>query len=104
MERRFRQIGPRVSVTNADGRRRLARGRRVRVRVETDGETYVGTLTLGCTLGEMLDDARAYLAVWNAALEGSDRVEEFVAIHKGAIRSVVVVAGEAGVELAGARG
>jgi hypothetical protein len=85
------RAGRRASL-RAAGRRRGKRRRPVRVRVETDGETYTGTLTLGRRLNEVLDDDRTYLALWDATLDGTDETEEFVAIHKGAIRAVVVVA------------
>lgn len=72
-------------------RSRSPRRRRMRVRVQTDGEAYVGTLSLGGSLADILDDGRAYLALRDAVLEGTGSVEEFVAIHKGSIRSVAVV-------------
>jgi hypothetical protein len=77
-------------------KRRPKRRRPVRVRVETDGEAYTGTLTLGRRVSEALHDDRAYLALWDATRDGTGETEEFVAIHKGAIRSVVVVPGAPG--------
>jgi hypothetical protein len=74
--------------------RRKKRRHPVRVRVVTDGEVYTGTLKVGRRLRDVLDDGRTYLALWDARLDGSGETEEFVAIHKGAIRSVVVVPGE----------
>jgi hypothetical protein len=82
------------STPRASGGRRGKRRRPVRVRVETDGEAYTGTLTLGRRLSEVLDDDRTYLALRDATLDGTDETEEFVAIHKGAIRSVAVVPDE----------
>jgi hypothetical protein len=73
---------------------RSGRKRWFRVRVETDEGAIVGRLRLGRahgTLRETVDDDRAYLGVWHATEEGSASPEEFVAIHKGAIRSVVLL-------------
>jgi hypothetical protein len=42
-------------------------------------------------LRETVDDDRAYLGVWNATEEGSGSPGDFMAIHKGAIRSVVLL-------------
>lgn len=80
--------------TQAGHARRRRRGRRQRlwVRVETDVESYVGCLLVARCRGGLdgvLNDDRAYLALWNATLAGSASTEEFVALHKGAIRSVV---------------
>ena len=74
--------------------RRGRRGRRHRlwVRVETDVESYVGWLLVARHRGgldEVLNDDRAYLPLLDATLAGSTSTEEFVALHKGAIRSVV---------------
>jgi hypothetical protein len=85
----IRRAGAKTAL-RAKGARRKKR-RPVRVRVVTDGEVYTGTLKLGRRLREALDDDRTYLALWDATLDGSDETEEFVAIHKGAIRSVAVV-------------
>jgi hypothetical protein len=49
------------------------------------------------TLSEAIDDDRTYLGIWSASEEGSVPSEEFVAIHKGVIRSVVLL-GEDAVE------
>jgi hypothetical protein len=43
------------------------------------------------TLREVVDDPRAYLALWDAAEEPSGAAGDFVAIHKGAIHSVVLL-------------
>lgn len=75
-------------------RRRRPAGRPgwYRVRIETEGGTYVGSLRLDeAGLRPVVDDERAYLPLWNASREGSPEVEEFLALHKAAIRSVVVV-------------
>jgi hypothetical protein len=95
---------------HSEGRRRSSgrRGRKrwFRVRVETEEGAYVGRLRLeGArgTLRQTIDDDRAYLGVWNATEEGSGFREEFMAIHKGAIRSVVLL-GEDDVEAAPAEG
>lgn len=81
-----------------DSRRRPSgrggRRRWFRVRIETEEGTYVGRLRLeGArgTLRETVDDDRAYLGVWNATEEGSGSPGDFMAIHKGAIRSVVLL-------------
>jgi hypothetical protein len=74
--------------------RRHGRRRRVRVRVVTDVETYLASLQVPRRRGGLdlvLNDGRAYLALWDATPAGSSEVEEFVAIHKGAIRSIVVL-------------
>lgn len=81
-----------VKAAAAGGRSRRPRQRWCRVRVETDAGAYVGSLELGAVgLRELVDDERSYLGLWNAELEGSQGVEEFLALHKGAICSVVVV-------------
>jgi hypothetical protein len=80
--------------TSEDSPRRHGRRRRVRVRVVTDVETYLASLQVPHRRGgldHVLNDGRAYLALWDATLAGSSEVEEFVAIHKGAIRSIVVL-------------
>jgi hypothetical protein len=72
-----------------DGRRR-----RVRVRVQTDVETYIASLQVPRrrgSLSDVLNDGRAYLALWDATLAGSSKTEDFVAIHKAAIRSIVLL-------------
>lgn len=74
--------------------KRRPRRRRVRVRVETDDARYEGWLEMVCRPGgldEVLNDGRAYLALWDATLGGPSPVEEFVAIHKGTIQSVVAL-------------
>jgi len=38
-----------------------------------------------------VDDERTYLGLWNAQQEGTPGVEEFLALHKGSICSVIVV-------------
>jgi hypothetical protein len=63
----------------------------MRVRVQTDCEAYIGTLSLGGSLADVLDDGRAYLALRDAVLEDTGSIEDFVAIHKSSIRSVAVV-------------
>jgi hypothetical protein len=83
----------RAAKTDAKGsRRRGARPRWYRVRVETEGGAYLGSLRIDSAgLRQVVDDERTYLPLWNAAREGSPAVEEFLALHKAAIRSVVVV-------------
>jgi hypothetical protein len=74
------------------GRSGARRRRWLRVKVDTDGGTYVGSLRLGGPTGglrELVEDDRSYLALWSATHESSGAVEEFVAIHKNAIRGVV---------------
>ena len=61
------------------------------MRVETDAGSYLGSLELrGIGLREHVDDERTYLGLWNAEQEGAPGVEEFLALHKGTICSVVV--------------
>jgi hypothetical protein len=77
------------------GRKRRARQRWFRVRVEAEGGAYVGSLLLDSLgLREHLDGERAYLGLWNAVREGSSVVEDFIALHKSVIRSVVLVEDE----------
>jgi hypothetical protein len=65
------------------------------VRIETDTCAYIASLELGgIGLRELLDGERAYLGLWNAVQEGAQGVEEFLALHKGAICSVVIVGEE----------
>lgn len=76
------------------GRGRSGARRRgwARVKVDTDGGTYVGSVRLDGPAGglrELVDADRSYLALWNATHESSGALEEFVAIHKSAIRVVV---------------
>ena len=84
-------------------RLRARRRRWVRVKVDTDEGTYVGSLRLDGPSGglhELVEDDRSYLALWSATHESSGAVEEFVAIHKSAIR-VVVLLGASGQRGAG---
>ena len=85
------------------GRSGARRRRWVRVKVDTDGGTYVGSLRLDGPAGslrELVEADRSYLALWSATHESSGAVEEFVAIHKSSIR-VVVQLGESGTRGAG---
>jgi hypothetical protein len=45
---------------------------------------------------ELLDDGRAYLGLWDAVPNGTLIPQDFLAIHKGAIRSVTLLRGEPG--------
>lgn len=79
------------------GTARRSRRRWFRVRVATEDGSYLGSLRLEpgrSALRELIDDERTYLSLWNACREDSDGVEEFLAIHKVAIRYVVVVGEE----------
>ena len=74
----------------------MRRGRRpwFRVRVEMEDGAYVGSLRLDGprgTLRELVDDDRAYLSLWDATQEATGSRDEFVALHKGAIRFVVLL-------------
>ena len=85
------------------GRSGARRRRWVRVKVDTDGGTYVGSVRLDGPAGglrELVEADRSYLALWSATHESSGAVEEFVAIHKSAIR-VVVLLGASGPRGAG---
>ena len=85
----------RTKAEAADGRSRRTRRRWCRVRVETDTGAYLGSLELGGVgLRELVDDERTYLGLWNAEQEGAPGVEEFLALHKGTICSIVVVGDE----------
>lgn len=75
------------------------RHRWVGVRALTDGGNYVGKLRLEGTRAashEQLADDRAHLPLWDAVREGEPGAE-FMAIHKGVIRAVVVLEGIAAV-------
>jgi hypothetical protein len=76
------------------GRSGARRRRWVRVRVDTDAGAYVGSVRLDGPSGglrELVEADRSYLALWSATHESSGAVEEFVAIHKSAIRLVVLL-------------
>ncbi len=82
-----KRAGQTASETTA-GRRRW-----FRIRIATDEGCYLGHVRLEkdrSALNELIDDDRAYLAVWNARREGTGDVVEFLAINKAAIRYVVV--------------
>ncbi len=69
------------------------RPRWVRVRIETDEETLIGTIRLesaSSSLYDLLDDERSYLAFWSEHKAGSQDGEQFLALHKSAIRSVAL--------------
>lgn len=64
------------------------------VKVQTDEGAYDGSLRLTgrrSALSELLDDGRVYLTLWEATRDGMPVAEGFVAIHKAAIRCVVVI-------------
>jgi hypothetical protein len=69
--------------------------------VQTEDAAYVGRLRLEGprgtrgTLRDLIDDDRAYLALWNATEEATGSRDEYVAILKGAIRSVVLLGEDA---------
>lgn len=91
--------GSRVAVETTKRAARGTRRRWVRARVETDAETYEATLRVEHSqvgLGELLDDGRAYLGLWDAVPNGTLTPQDFVAIHKGAIRSVLLLEAEPG--------
>ena len=74
-----------------------SRRRWYRVRVQTDEGPYVGSLRLDTSrnslraLRDLIEEERAYLALWEVTREGSDTVEDYMAIHKGAVRFVVLL-------------
>jgi hypothetical protein len=77
---------------------RSRRRRWFRVRVETEAGAYEGRLRFDGprgTLRETVEDDRAYLSLWDATDVATGARDEHVAIHKGAIRWVVLL-GEAG--------
>lgn len=89
---------PKIDVRRRAGharRKHNGRRRRTWVRVETDLETYVGCLLSSGgrnALEDVLADGRAYLPLWDASFDGQpDAPEEYVALYKGAIRSVKVI-------------
>jgi len=64
------------------------------VRVQTDEGIYVGSLRLAAgrsALSDLVSGCRVYLTLSEANRDGIPVAEGFVAIHKAAIRSVVVV-------------
>jgi len=74
------------------------RRRWFRVRVETESGAYEGRLRFDGprgTLRETVEDDRAYLSLWDATDVATGARDEHLAIHKGAIRWVVLL-GEAG--------
>lgn len=77
-----------------EGSRRSTRPRWCRVRVETDDGAYVGSLRLTGptgTLRGLIDDERTYLALWDTTEERTGASEDHLAIHKVAIRCVVLL-------------
>lgn len=77
-----------------NGRRRSTRPRWFRVRVETDNGAFVGNVRLAgpaATLRGLIDDERTYLAVWDVIEERSGAREDHLAIHKAAIRYVLLL-------------
>ena len=86
------------------GASRSGRRRWFKVRIVTEDGSYLGSLRLepgSSALRQLLDDDRSYLSLWDARREGSAAVEEFLAIHKVAIRYAVVIGHDA---VAGAAG
>ena len=73
--------------------------RLVRVRVTTDDGVWLGRLRLDAgrsALHELVGDDRAYLSLWDACREDlPGDAEEFLAVHKAAIRCVVVIGDDA---------
>lgn len=64
------------------------------VRVHTDEGAYVGNLRLPggrSALSDLIEDGRVYLTLWEPVRDGMPVAEGFVAIHKAAIRCVVVL-------------
>jgi len=95
MQRRSTVARAHGRTDKAGDRVRRPRQRWCRVRVETDAGAYLASLELGSVgLRELVDDERLYLGLWNAQQEGTPGVEEFVALHKGSICSVVEVGEE----------
>ncbi len=67
------------------------RKRWVRVSIRTNDGTLVGSLRLPrgrCALEELIDDGRAYLAIWDVEAGGSPQREEFMVLHKSTIHFV----------------
>ncbi len=95
MQRRSSATRTQGKTERAGERPRRTRQRWCRVRVETDAGAYVASLELGSVgLRQLVDDERTYLGLWNAQQEGTPGVEEFLALHKGSICSVIVVGEE----------
>ena len=77
-----------------NGGRRSTRPRWLRVRVETDNGAFVGSIRLAgpaATLRGLIDDERRYLALWDVIEERSGAREDHLAIHKVAIRYVLLL-------------
>jgi len=76
-----------------------SRGRRrwYRVRVQTDDGPYVGSVQLDSSrhslraLRELVEEERVYLGLWDVTREGSTGTDEYLAIHKRAVRFVMVL-------------
>ena len=72
---------------------RNGRTRTLRVRVQTDEGTLIGSvrLTSGRSIYDLLNGERAYLVLFDVVAPGAvERHQECLAIHKGAIRSLVL--------------
>jgi hypothetical protein len=73
------------------------RRRWYRVRVQTDDGPYFGSVRLDSArhslraLRELVEEERAYLALWDVTRENSDATEEYLAIHKRAVRFVTLL-------------
>ena len=102
---RFGSARPRRRQRKDRGRSaRLSRTCWIRARVETDQETYEASLRADASrqgLDEILGDGRAYLGLFDAVAGSTNHSEDFLALHKGAIRSVTVL--ENGHDRAGGR-
>ena len=70
------------------------RARWATVRVETDGNVYVGRVFIPETqkrFSEVLCDEREFLLLTDVSVDDSDAVEPFVAINKSFIKTVRVL-------------
>jgi len=88
--------GEELRMSGAAARRGHTSPRRrwFRVKVQTDESAYLGSLRLGsarAALQDLIADDRAYLALWDAVEENSPAARAYLAIHKSAIRAVVLL-------------
>ena len=71
-----------------------ARARRCTVRVEADGIVYVGKMYIPDgkrRVSDVLADDRSFLSLTDVSIDGSEILEEFVAINKSYIRTLRIL-------------
>lgn len=81
-----------VSQPNLLGR--FQRTRRCTVRIEAEGGVYVGKIYIPDTkrrVSDVLGDERSFLNLTDVSVDGSEILEEFVAINKNCIRTLRIL-------------